>query len=236
MALIKCLECGREISDKAISCPNCGRPIKIQSPYDVVTDKQPQKQKRVNGCLVAFLIIVFSLLFFMILGGLFFSIMKETQNKDNVEREESVHENIDDGIVKWGYEGNTGSLSLKINSVIETEKIEDGNGYLVYKPDSGKYAVINVTLRNVTKKSEHILLNQFGLIGPDDARYVPTIIPGIDDKYINVDVINPNLDITGNIVFEIPKELDVQECVLVYLDGNIDSKKQKYEIVKNDSE
>lgn len=27
MALIKCLECGKEISDKAVSCPNCGNPI-----------------------------------------------------------------------------------------------------------------------------------------------------------------------------------------------------------------
>ncbi len=27
MALIKCPECGKEISDKAVSCPNCGYPI-----------------------------------------------------------------------------------------------------------------------------------------------------------------------------------------------------------------
>ena len=27
MALIKCPECGKEISDKASVCPNCGTPI-----------------------------------------------------------------------------------------------------------------------------------------------------------------------------------------------------------------
>ena len=27
MALIKCSECGREISDKAVSCPGCGCPV-----------------------------------------------------------------------------------------------------------------------------------------------------------------------------------------------------------------
>ena len=27
MALIKCKECGKKISDKAINCPNCGAPI-----------------------------------------------------------------------------------------------------------------------------------------------------------------------------------------------------------------
>lgn len=28
MALIKCTECGKEVSKKAPSCPNCGNPIK----------------------------------------------------------------------------------------------------------------------------------------------------------------------------------------------------------------
>ena len=27
MALIKCPDCGKEVSDKAPACPNCGRPI-----------------------------------------------------------------------------------------------------------------------------------------------------------------------------------------------------------------
>lgn len=31
MALIKCPECGRDVSDKAVSCPNCGCPASINS-------------------------------------------------------------------------------------------------------------------------------------------------------------------------------------------------------------
>ena len=30
MALINCPECGKEISDKAVACPNCGNPINLQ--------------------------------------------------------------------------------------------------------------------------------------------------------------------------------------------------------------
>lgn len=30
MALIKCSECGKEVSDKAADCPNCGNPISYQ--------------------------------------------------------------------------------------------------------------------------------------------------------------------------------------------------------------
>ncbi len=31
MALIKCDECGKEVSSKAISCPSCGNPIQISN-------------------------------------------------------------------------------------------------------------------------------------------------------------------------------------------------------------
>ena len=31
MALIKCSECGKQVSDKAASCPNCGAPIKAMN-------------------------------------------------------------------------------------------------------------------------------------------------------------------------------------------------------------
>jgi len=34
MALIKCSECSREISDKAATCPGCGAPIVLEEQYD----------------------------------------------------------------------------------------------------------------------------------------------------------------------------------------------------------
>ena len=36
MSLIKCSECGKEVSDKAVSCPNCGNPINPQ--WQITTD------------------------------------------------------------------------------------------------------------------------------------------------------------------------------------------------------
>ena len=41
MALIKCPECGREVSDRADSCPNCGCPVKKTSPVGTVKIKMP---------------------------------------------------------------------------------------------------------------------------------------------------------------------------------------------------
>lgn len=34
MALIKCNECGKDVSDKASTCPNCGAPIKLEEIYN----------------------------------------------------------------------------------------------------------------------------------------------------------------------------------------------------------
>lgn len=39
MALIKCEECGKDVSDKAKSCPNCGCPIVNLNPAGIVTIK-----------------------------------------------------------------------------------------------------------------------------------------------------------------------------------------------------
>lgn len=48
MALIKCPECGKEISDKASSCPNCGYPInniKVETEQDRVNIRGKNKGK-----------------------------------------------------------------------------------------------------------------------------------------------------------------------------------------------
>lgn len=44
MALIKCSECGKEISDKAAACPNCGMPLRKEErgTYDIVITRENQ--------------------------------------------------------------------------------------------------------------------------------------------------------------------------------------------------
>ena len=39
MAIIKCKECGKDVSDKASVCPNCGCPINVSEYDDVVKIK-----------------------------------------------------------------------------------------------------------------------------------------------------------------------------------------------------
>ena len=49
MALIKCIECSREISDKATTCPHCGCPISEMSAVGIVKIKLPQTEQISGG-------------------------------------------------------------------------------------------------------------------------------------------------------------------------------------------
>jgi len=44
MALIECPECGKQVSDQAESCPNCGYPLRGQA--DVVSGRQVRTVER----------------------------------------------------------------------------------------------------------------------------------------------------------------------------------------------
>ena len=113
---------------------------------------------------------------------------------------------------------------INLYEVTETNKITAANGMLSYQPESGKYAIVNVTISNNSKNSQNLLLNYFKLLGPDDAQYISTIIAVADDKFITVDTINPNLSITGNLLFEIPTDLAVEDCLLQYSDYDLFNK------------
>ncbi len=47
MALIKCPECGKEISDKAVSCPNCGCP---NSEFNKQKEPMPEEKPELFAC------------------------------------------------------------------------------------------------------------------------------------------------------------------------------------------
>lgn len=56
MALVKCPDCGRDISDQAPACPHCGRPATSTAQTSAVASSEPSSQKKKSspaavGCL-----------------------------------------------------------------------------------------------------------------------------------------------------------------------------------------
>jgi hypothetical protein len=81
MALIKCVECGKMISDDAGSCPHCGKPI-------VIVKEEPVETKGGGGKIIAVLLLL------AILGGSgYFAYNKYFKNPDSVDNavDEIVH-------------------------------------------------------------------------------------------------------------------------------------------------
>lgn len=78
MALINCSECGKEISDKASACPNCGNPISAQTTPDQETvvrqvheqAKKPQGKptKKKTGCLTWIAAICLGFVLLLVIG------------------------------------------------------------------------------------------------------------------------------------------------------------------------
>lgn len=249
MGLIKCPECGKEISDMAGTCPNCGRPMQASNKQQGGYGQQPGygqqggvpsqgPKKKGHGCLITILIF---LAVIVVVSVAIASTAEKKNNSSNADiggndvsqdggtqQEES---DSDGEEIAFGQEGTIDDgLTLIVNEVTETDKISAVNGMMSYKPKSGKYAVINVTIRNNSKKSKSLLLNYFNMVDSDDARYVASIVAAADDKFITVDTINPNLDITGNLVFEIPNELSAQDCTLRYSDYQIFSQTSYFKL------
>ena len=54
MALINCPECGKQVSDKAVSCPNCGCPIATTPKSTVVRIKLPNTDQFATGWVAMF--------------------------------------------------------------------------------------------------------------------------------------------------------------------------------------
>lgn len=86
MALIKCKNCGREISDKAQVCPGCGEPVINDSSQDVKKDeKQNRKKKKSYKILIGVAIILVIVVVLIALGSRKTQNVSENNESDTIE-------------------------------------------------------------------------------------------------------------------------------------------------------
>lgn len=85
MALIKCNECGHEVSDKASVCPNCGNPM--QKSRDAAVEEhahsQQSKQRKGKWAIAAILLCVLA-------GGVYFAFTSKSLNENNPDNSSIV--------------------------------------------------------------------------------------------------------------------------------------------------
>ena len=63
MALIKCLECGKEVSEKALICPNCGSPIRISDLNKEKEQAAKEAQRKILFLILGFLALLIIIFF-----------------------------------------------------------------------------------------------------------------------------------------------------------------------------
>lgn len=106
MALIKCTECGKEVSDKAAACPNCGAPIDAGTTPKVHSvqggEVKPVKEKKKGSCLKTILIVVIAFFLFILFIGFLAGDDETTTSNNEPQKTEEAD-----------------------NATPETEKIED---------------------------------------------------------------------------------------------------------------
>lgn len=106
MSLISCPECGKEVSDKAQSCPNCGCPLHGTQEMNAEMHRagtagmplnqqqsasQVKPKKKGRGCLIAVLIVAFFMIC-GIVGATASRANKETAGSTNAEVVEDVQQ------------------------------------------------------------------------------------------------------------------------------------------------
>ncbi|MGY3765385.1 DUF4352 domain-containing protein [Vagococcus vulneris] len=104
-------------------------------------------------------------------------------------------------------------LEININDVKSETEIKESE-FKTYKSESGQYAMVNITIKNTGNNTESINANNFTLVSKDKKEYTPSILAGLTNKYITFESMNPDLSVSGFLVFEIPKDTEITSSTL----------------------
>lgn len=135
MALIKCNECGKEVSDKATACPNCGCPINTNYNSGNSTINTRSKPKKKTGCLISVLIFVL-----LMVAGIVSIIFTGKQINDTIQQEISGTSSDDEYISLNEYNQIETGMSYD-----EVKEIVGSAGTISSQVESGGYKIIIVT-------------------------------------------------------------------------------------------
>ncbi len=227
MSLIKCNECGKEISNQASVCPNCGCPISGTMP-NIPNKAKPKKKNLIP--IIIIVIILCGVIKGITTGLPKSSDTKESSNSENsttVAGETTSKEVATEEYLKINDEGKIGDWTIVITNVEITDKIMQGN-YANFSPDEGnKYLKIDCTITN-NGTSSHTFLSSFSLKNDLSAKilyqssyeYSSVNLLGYSEE-LHDSTLNPLVSKSGSITFKIPDSVaaSTDELILCLEEG-----------------
>lgn len=143
---------------------------------------------------------------------------EEGTNEGNTD--EAAEEDTGTKTAKIGEAATTGDVTFTVNDVEESTEIQSGNEFIENATTSGKFVIVDVNVKN--GKNEAITINSsfFKIITDDGVEYDPStnveVTMALGDAATDffLEQINPNLDKTGKVVFEVAGDVDLSKTVL----------------------
>ncbi len=139
MAMIKCSECGKEISEKAKICPNCGNPIR-------------HKQERLKRSIISIMLVI------VVIGGVCIIGTVKNSNKNRLTHDVYKYGKQAVSIVDSLIDGNRSleatkseieSLKEKVESVVDDDNVYDSS-------ISADLTIISITLISIDAGNDSI--------------------------------------------------------------------------------
>jgi hypothetical protein len=179
MALVKCQECGQEVSQKAGSCPKCGAPI--------------NKKTSVITWIVAGLFALW------LIGSLSSKSGGSSSTPESTSANSSKSAPI---AYKIGDNAHIGYTSYVVWKAFYRNQLSD-NQFLNQAPDA-TYLFVELTVRNDDKQARTIA--PFKLVDENGAEYETSSKAWSVDGGIGIlDSLNPSVSKKGYIVFDVPR-------------------------------
>lgn len=146
---------------------------------------------------------------------------KESASEDDGEKEKTEEEEeSNSNTARVGEPAVVEDVTFTVNEIEETTEISSGNEFIENATTSGKYIIIDVTVKN--DKSESITIDSsfFNLSTDEGTTYEPntdgTVMMAMGDSMDDffLQQINPGLDKNGKVVFEVGEDISISDTKL----------------------
>lgn len=226
--MAQCPSCGATSAEGSGFCASCGTSLSAMDspggtptsqtppPYSPAAPPQPVQQppKKRGGCLkwlgVAVLLLVALIIIVVVASGGGDGTAEDNSGTTAAGGTATTAQE-EDGTPSVGLneEVRVGDVGWIVTAVKTTDKLESGNEFIEPKTTTGQFVWVDVIIKNygsdaltADSSAVHILDSQDREFGA----YAESFAYIAEDKQLFLEQINPGLDRTGQIIFEIPKD------------------------------